>query len=160
MGWSWRRVYRQGPKRSRWTTSAACGLAQRQPCRLRVPAGLLSPLPHPKDRAGTVRTLRPGNSQEPALAHPCRANGSALDTRFDNYSHGVKVGLATRPAPLAHVSLESQAASRASPSMRLARVRPDTQAHSTRGPSSQSPQAPICWVSFQRQPSPVPADSA
>jgi len=41
-----------------------------------------------------------------------------------------------------------------------ARALPDSQAHSTRGPSNQSPQTPIASAAFQSAPSPDPADMA
>ena len=43
---------------------------------------------------------------------------------------------------------------------RCASIRPDSHAHSTRGPSSQSPHTPSLRSRFQSAPSPVPADSA
>ena len=49
---------------------------------------------------------------------------------------------------------------RSDPMQLCASIRPDSHAHSTRGPSNQSPHTPSPSSGFHKAPSPVPAESA
>jgi len=86
----------RGNRYRRWRLAAP---RKGSPRRSRVPADLLSPLPHPRTEPGPFAQLRPGHSLQsrarPSLRHQWRRVGRAIHIAF----HGVTVRLATGSLP-------------------------------------------------------------